>query len=61
MRSALHIIVTLAFAYITYQIVYKVIKTFMLNGRNYSDRILVGLVFPSAMDNNHQIIWNDQF
>jgi poly-gamma-glutamate biosynthesis protein PgsC/CapC len=47
----LHIIVTLAFAYITYQIVYKVLqKRFMLNGRKlFEIEILVGLVF--------QVLW----
>jgi poly-gamma-glutamate biosynthesis protein PgsC/CapC len=47
----LHIIVTLAIAYITYQIVYKVLqKRFMLNGRKlFEIEILVGLVF--------QILW----
>ena len=43
----LHIIVTLAIAYITYQIVYKVLqKRFMLNGRKlFEIEILVGLIF----------------
>ncbi len=47
----LHIIVTLAIAYITYQIVYKVLqKRFMLNGRKlFEIEILVGLVF--------QVLW----
>jgi len=47
----LHIIVTLAIAYITYQIVYKVLqKRFMLNGRKlFEIEILVGLIF--------QVLW----
>jgi poly-gamma-glutamate biosynthesis protein PgsC/CapC len=47
----LHIIVTLAIAYLTYQIVYKILqKRFMLNGRNlFEIEILVGLVF--------QVLW----
>ena len=47
----LHIIVTLAIAYITYQIVYKILqKRFMLNGRKlFEVEILVGLVF--------QVLW----
>lgn len=47
----LHIIVTLAIAYLTYQIVYKVLqKRFMLNGRKlFEIEILVGLIF--------QVLW----
>jgi poly-gamma-glutamate biosynthesis protein PgsC/CapC len=47
----LHIVVTLAIAYLTYQIVYKILqKRFMLNGRNlFEIEILVGLVF--------QVLW----
>ena len=47
----LHIIVTLAIAYLTYQIVYKILqKHFMLNGRKlFEIEILVGLVF--------QVLW----
>jgi len=47
----LHIIVTLIFSYLTYQIVYKFLqKRFMLNGRSlFEIEILVGLVF--------QIFW----
>jgi poly-gamma-glutamate biosynthesis protein PgsC/CapC len=47
----LHIIVTLAIAYLTYQIVYKILqKRFMLNGRKlFEIEILVGLVF--------QVLW----
>jgi poly-gamma-glutamate biosynthesis protein PgsC/CapC len=47
----LHIIVTLAIAYITYQIVYKFLQQrFMLNGRKlFEIEILVGLVF--------QVLW----
>jgi poly-gamma-glutamate biosynthesis protein PgsC/CapC len=47
----LHIIVTLAIAYITYQIVYKILqKRFMLNGRKlFEIEILVGLIF--------QVLW----
>jgi poly-gamma-glutamate biosynthesis protein PgsC/CapC len=47
----LHIIVTLIFSYLTYQIVYKFIqKRFMLNGRSlFEIEILVGLVF--------QVLW----
>ena len=47
----LHIIVTLSIAYLTYQIVYKILqKRFMLNGRKlFEIEILVGLVF--------QVLW----
>jgi len=47
----LHIIVTLTIAYLTYQIVYKILqKRFMLNGRKlFEIEILVGLVF--------QVLW----
>jgi poly-gamma-glutamate biosynthesis protein PgsC/CapC len=47
----LHIIVTLAIAYLTYQIVYKILqKRFMLNGRKlFEIEILVGLIF--------QVLW----
>jgi poly-gamma-glutamate biosynthesis protein PgsC/CapC len=47
----IHILVTLIIAYITYQIVYKILqKRFMLNGRKlFEVEILVGLVF--------QVIW----
>jgi len=47
----LHIVVTLAIAYLTYQIVYKILqKRFMLNGRKlFEIEILVGLVF--------QVLW----
>lgn len=47
----LHIIVTLAIAYLTYQIVYKLLqKRFMLNGRKlFEIEILVGLIF--------QVLW----
>lgn len=47
----LHILVTLTIAYLTYQIVYKILqKRFMLNGRNlFEIEILVGLVF--------QVLW----
>jgi poly-gamma-glutamate biosynthesis protein PgsC/CapC len=47
----IHIIVTLAIAYLTFQIVYKVLqKRFMLNGRKlFEIEILVGLIF--------QVIW----
>ena len=47
----LHIVVTLAIAYMTYQIVYKILqKRFMLNGRKlFEIEILVGLVF--------QVLW----
>jgi poly-gamma-glutamate biosynthesis protein PgsC/CapC len=47
----LHIIVTLVIAYITYQIVYKILqKRFMLNGRKlFEIEILVGLIF--------QVLW----
>ena len=43
----LHILVTLIFAYLTYQIVYKFLqKRFMLNGRSlFEVEILVGLIF----------------
>lgn len=46
----IHIIVTLVIAYLTYQIVYKVLqKRFMLNGRSlFEVEILVGLVFQVA-------------
>src|SRR5574341_778121 len=47
----LHIVVTLIFSYLTYQIVYKLLqKRFMINGRSlFEIEILVGLVF--------QIFW----
>jgi len=47
----IHIIVTLAISYITYQIVYKVLQQrFMLNGRKlFEVEILIGLVF--------QVLW----
>jgi poly-gamma-glutamate biosynthesis protein PgsC/CapC len=47
----LHIIVTLSTAYLTYQIVYKILqKRFMLNGRKlFEIEILVGLIF--------QVLW----
>ena len=47
----LHILVTLTIAYVTYQIVYKILqKRFMLNGRKlFEIEILVGLVF--------QVVW----
>src|ERR1044071_6674743 len=47
----LHIIVTLAIAYLTNQIVYKILqKRFMLNGRKlFEIEILVGLIF--------QVLW----
>lgn len=47
----IHIVVTLAIAYLTYQIVYKILqKRFMLNGRNlFEIEILVGLIF--------QVLW----
>ena len=47
----LHILVTLTIAYLTYQIVYKILqKRFMLNGRKlFEIEILVGLVF--------QVVW----
>ena len=47
----IHIIVTLAISYFTYQIVYKVLqKRYMLNGRSlFEVEILVGLVF--------QVLW----
>jgi poly-gamma-glutamate biosynthesis protein PgsC/CapC len=46
-----HIIVTLVIAYITYQVVYKILqKRFMLNGRSlFEVEILVGLFF--------QVVW----
>lgn len=47
----IHILVTLVIAYLTYQIVYKILqKRFMLNGRQlFEVEILVGLVF--------QVLW----
>lgn len=47
----IHIVVTLAISYLTYQIVYKSLQTrFMLNGRKlFEVEILVGLVF--------QLLW----
>lgn len=47
----IHILVTLAISYITYQIVYKILqKRFMLNGRKlFEVEILVGLIF--------QVLW----
>ena len=50
-NQPLHIIVTLVIAYLTYQIVYKLLqKRFMLNGRKlFEIEILVGLVF--------QVLW----
>jgi len=43
----IHILVTVIFSYITYQIVYKILqKRFMLNGRSlFEIEILVGLIF----------------
>ena len=45
-----HIVVTLAIAYLTYQIVYKILqKRFMLNGRKlFEVEILVGLLFQTV-------------
>ena len=45
----IHILITLAISYITYQIVYKVLqKHFMLNGRKlFEVEILIGLIFQA--------------
>jgi len=48
-RQPLHIVVTLAIAYLTNQIVYKILqKRFMLNGRKlFEVEILIGLIFQA--------------
>jgi poly-gamma-glutamate biosynthesis protein PgsC/CapC len=45
----IHILITLAISYITYQIVYKILqKRFMLNGRKlFEVEILIGLIFQA--------------